>query len=148
MSQAAPASSVLLHLLSLLTAARWGIHIYLQVKQGAEVAVSIMWVHPGSNQEVDFLFPCRGNQGKRYKRCRGERNVKNLASVGEIPLDRNIAPLRSNGASCAVQIQLKIYQASCLLSHFTERHLFVPALAAHEMLRRFHIRPNTCAIII
>jgi len=66
------------HALTPLLAAELG----YEVQSSAEVTVAVMWVHPGSNEEVGFLFPGSGNQGKRHKRRRGERNVTNLASIG------------------------------------------------------------------
>jgi hypothetical protein len=46
--------------------------------------VSLMYIHPGSNAEVDFLFGPGGDR-KRYKRRRGERGQpgRQLASIGE-----------------------------------------------------------------
>ena len=49
--------------------------------------VSLMWVHPGSNSSVEFLFGDRGDH-KRYKRKRGERGQSahnHFASVGASP---------------------------------------------------------------
>ena len=46
--------------------------------------VSLMWVHPGTNASVEFLFGDRGDH-KRYKRKRGERHQSvhsHFASVG------------------------------------------------------------------
>ena len=50
----------------------------------ADVAVSLMYIHPGTNTEVDFLFGPGGDR-KRYKRRRGERGQpgRQLASIGE-----------------------------------------------------------------
>ena len=55
-----------------------------QVTSSSDVAVSLMYVHPGSNAEVDFLFG-PGGDCKRYKRRRGERGPtrNQFATIGE-----------------------------------------------------------------
>lgn len=45
-----------------------------------------MWVHPESNNSVEFLFGGKGDP-KRYKRKRNERSMVNrahFASIGEL----------------------------------------------------------------
>ena len=55
-----------------------------QVTSSSDVAVSLMYIHPGSNAEVDFLFGPGGDR-KRYKRRRGERGPtrNQFATIGE-----------------------------------------------------------------
>lgn len=55
----------------------------LQVASSSDVAVSLMYMHPGTNAELDFLFGPGGDR-KRYKRRRGERGQpgKQLAAIG------------------------------------------------------------------
>ncbi len=57
----------------------------LQVTSSSDVAVSLMYIHPGSNAEVDFLFGPGGDR-KRYKRRRGERGPtrNQFATIGEL----------------------------------------------------------------
>jgi hypothetical protein len=54
-----------------------------QVNPASPVTASLMYLHPESNAELEFLFPKSGKLGKRYKRRRGERGVKSLASIGD-----------------------------------------------------------------
>jgi len=57
-----------------------------QVTTSSDVAVSLMYMHPGSNAELDFLLGAGGGNRKRYKRRRGERGQPGktgLATVGE-----------------------------------------------------------------
>ena len=55
-----------------------------QVQSGSDVGVTLMYMHPGTNKELDFLYGPSGDR-KRYKRRRHERGTsgKGLATIGE-----------------------------------------------------------------
>lgn len=68
----------------------------LQVRSGSDVGVTLMYMHPGTNRELDFLYGPSGDR-KRYKRRRDERGAsgKGLAAIGENPLGISVLRLRA-----------------------------------------------------
>lgn len=100
--------------------------LVLQVTGSSDVAVQLMYMHPGTNGELDFLFGPGGDR-KRYKRRRGERGApgKQLAAVGELVhhlcgrvlmFQLLAAAGRATSSAAAVRVAL---QASRLLLHLS-----------------------------